>query len=157
MESFSDELSLLILHSFVLRTSASTHAVTGTEGFGLCRVEGWRSALTACYRLTARVITLPASALYCEETHVLVHVTDQLRRVGHRSINWRLMTFSGTRSVLVMGFTEIPFGSGFTSNSMRIWCEQRKQVLLQRDWNVKKHQVLIMCQVLGSDWNPWIK
>ena len=155
MESFSDELSPLILHSFVLRTSASTHVVTGTEGFGLCRVEGWRSALTACNRLTARVITPPASALYCEETHVLV--TDQLRRVGHRSINWRLMTFLGTRSILVIGFTEFPSGSGFTSNSMRIWCEQRKQVVVQRDLNVKKHQVVIMCQVLGSDWNPWIK
>lgn len=94
--------------------------------FDLWRVEGplWRDPLQ-CNGLTAPVVTPPARALCCQESHVHVHVTEPLGRVGHRSINCRLMTFSGTRSVRVMGFTETPSGSGFTSNSIRILARAR--------------------------------
>lgn len=59
--------------------------------------------------------------LACSTTErlVLPFVSEEIR-AGHRSVNCRLMTFSGTSSVRVMGFTEIPSGSGLMSNSIRI-------------------------------------
>lgn len=94
--------------------------------FAVLKVEGplrHEAPCTAGSRFL-RKRCLPSSPRH-RGTHVHIHVTDQLGRLGHRSINWRLMTFSGTSRVRVIGFTETPSGSGFTSNSMRILARAR--------------------------------
>lgn len=76
----------------------------------------WSDPLSAHVRFLGLLHPLACSTA---ERLVLPFVSEEIR-AGHRSVNCRLMTFSGTSSVRVMGFTEIPSGSGLMSNSMRI-------------------------------------
>ena len=106
-------------------TPDSSRQVTGTEGFWPLMHRRLKvhsnSSLSGSCENSAWWDSLPRRDSRSSSRN------EGERGARHRSTNWRLMTFSGTRSVRVMGFTETPSGSGFTSNSMRIWWEQRRR------------------------------